>query len=95
MELWGAVNLPVLTGEDIEEMAYALLTEKQKKLFEQELELDFSLLLPNVGRFRANYVIELWEILLLPSELFRPKFPPSTIWMPPRYIRIWLNGRRG
>ena len=57
-----AVNLPVLTGEDIEEMAYALLTEKQKKSFEEHLELDFALLLPGIGRFRANYYKTLGDI---------------------------------
>lgn len=50
-----AVNLPELTGEDIEEMCYSLITEKQKQHFEEHQELDFALLLPNIGRFRANY----------------------------------------
>ena len=49
------VKLPALTGEDIEEMAYSLITEKQKKHFEEHDELDFALLLPGIGRFRANY----------------------------------------
>ncbi len=68
-----AVNLPVLTGEDIEEMAYALLTEKQKKSFEEHLELDFALLLPGVGRFRANYYRTLGDIAaafrIIPTEI--------------------------
>src|SRR5210317_144983 len=46
------VNLPALTGEDIEEMCYSLITEKQKQQFEEH---DFALLLPGIGRFRANY----------------------------------------
>ena len=50
-----AVNLPSLTGDDIEEMCYSLITEKQKQHFEEHGELDFALLLPNIGRFRANY----------------------------------------
>jgi len=50
-----AVNLPALTGNDIEEMCYSLITEKQKQHFEEQGELDFALLLPNIGRFRANY----------------------------------------
>jgi len=50
-----AVNLPILTPQDIEEMTYALLSEKQKKVFEEMHELDFAILLPNIGRFRANY----------------------------------------
>jgi twitching motility protein PilT len=36
-------------------MAYSLLTEKQKKAFEENNELDFSIVIPDVGRFRANY----------------------------------------
>lgn len=50
-----ALNLPVLDAKDIEEMAYSLLEEKQKKVFEEENELDFSFELTNIGRFRANY----------------------------------------
>lgn len=50
-----ALNLPVLDGKEIEEMAYSLLTEKQKKAFEEHNELDFSIVIPDVGRFRANY----------------------------------------
>ncbi len=49
------VNLPKLTGDDIEEMCYSLITEKQKQQFEENSELDFALLLPGIGRFRANY----------------------------------------
>jgi twitching motility protein PilT len=49
------VNLPKLTGEDIEEMCYSLITEKQKQYFEEYGELDFALELPGIGRFRANY----------------------------------------
>lgn len=50
-----ALNLPSLDGKMIEEMAYSLLTDKQKKEFEEELELDFAIVLPDIGRFRANY----------------------------------------
>ncbi len=68
-----AVNLPILTGDDIEEMTYSLLTEKQKKIFEEELELDFALLIPNVGRFRANYYRTLGDIAaafrIIPTEI--------------------------
>ena len=68
-----AVNLPVLSGEDIEEMCYALLTEKQKKSFEENLELDFALMLPGIGRFRANYYRTLGDIAaafrIIPTEI--------------------------
>ena len=41
-----SLNLPVMDGTMIEEMAYSLLTDKQKKEFEEELELDFAIVLP-------------------------------------------------
>ncbi|MEA1919987.1 MAG: type IV pilus twitching motility protein PilT [Campylobacterota bacterium] len=67
------LNLPILTGEDIEEMSYSLLTEKQKKAFEEEWELDFSIVIPDVGRFRANYYRTLGDIAcafrIIPIEI--------------------------
>lgn len=49
------LKLDVLTSMDIEEMAYSLIEDKQKKIFEDKNELDFSFELKDVGRFRANY----------------------------------------
>ena len=49
------LNLPKLEANDIEEMSYSLIEEKQKKEFEEHNELDFSFELANIGRFRANY----------------------------------------
>ena len=56
------VNMPKLTGEDIEAMCYGLMTEKQKKRFEEENELDFAVELEGVGRFRVNYYRTLGEM---------------------------------
>lgn len=49
------LNLPILSAKEIEDMAYALIEDKQKKIFEEHNELDFSFEVDNVGRFRANY----------------------------------------
>ena len=57
-----ALNLPVLTGDDIIEMAYTLLTEKQKKVFEEKNEIDFAIMMPTVGRFRCNYYKTMGDI---------------------------------
>jgi len=67
------LNLPVLDGKTIEEMAYSLLTDKQKKDFEEELELDFAIVLPDIGRFRANYYRVMGDIAcafrIIPIEI--------------------------
>jgi len=49
------LNLPVLDSKQVEEMAYSLIEDKQKKAFEEHNELDFSFELKDIGRFRANY----------------------------------------
>ncbi|BCD67824.1 type IV pilus twitching motility protein PilT [Nitratiruptor sp. YY09-18] len=67
------LNLPQLTGKEIQDLCYALITEKQKKQFEENFELDFSFSIPNVGRFRANYYKVLDEMAaafrIIPTEI--------------------------
>jgi twitching motility protein PilT len=47
-------QLPVLEKQELKKMIYGILTNPQKELFEKELELDFSLALPGLDRFRVN-----------------------------------------
>ncbi len=49
------LDLPKLDASSIEKMCYSLITDKQKKILEEEKELDFAIVIPNVGRFRGNY----------------------------------------
>lgn len=43
-----------LTPDETKEMVYSILTDSQKAEFEKELELDFSLSVSGVSRFRVN-----------------------------------------
>ena len=43
-----------LQGKDLQELIYAILTQKQREIFEQKLELDISYSLPGKARFRVN-----------------------------------------
>jgi len=47
-------NLEVLHKQDLKRMIYSVLSNNQKEIFERELELDFSLALPDLDRFRVN-----------------------------------------
>ncbi|TAM40804.1 type IV pilus twitching motility protein PilT, partial [bacterium] len=47
-------SLEVLHKEDLKRMIYSVLSNNQKEIFERELELDFSLALPDLDRFRVN-----------------------------------------
>jgi twitching motility protein PilT len=44
----------VLTGEVLQTTLYGVLTERQRKVFEENLELDFAYAVPGQARFRAN-----------------------------------------
>ncbi|MCG2714061.1 MAG: type IV pilus twitching motility protein PilT [Candidatus Omnitrophica bacterium] len=46
--------LGVLNKQDLKRMIYSVLSNFQKEIFERELELDFSLALPGLDRFRVN-----------------------------------------
>jgi len=53
-----SLNYPSLTAADTKDLAYSLLTDKQKKLFEEKLELDFSFGIKDLGRFRGNVFMQ-------------------------------------
>ena len=48
------LNLPVLKPAEVERMIYAILTQEQRRFFQENLELDFAFSLHGVGRFRCN-----------------------------------------
>jgi twitching motility protein PilT len=53
-EMANASHEQVLSPKDTLTLAYSVLTESQKKRFEQEDELDFSFGIQNLARFRGN-----------------------------------------
>jgi twitching motility protein PilT len=51
-------EFPMLNGSEIRRMIYAILTQKQREKFENDLELDTSHSVPGVGRFRVNVFLQ-------------------------------------
>lgn len=49
-----AANLPALSGEEIEQMAFALMDERQKRYFEEFKEVDLGHGISGLGRFRIS-----------------------------------------
>lgn len=52
------LDLPTLSSNEIRSLCYSILTDSQKKKFEETKELDFAFAMPDVGRFRGNYYME-------------------------------------
>ena len=48
----------VLTGDDVRELAYSLISPEKVQHYERWKELDFSFSLEGVARFRANYFVQ-------------------------------------
>jgi twitching motility protein PilT len=48
------LDMPELTPAETKQLAYSVITDAQKKRFEEQLELDFSFGLKGVARFRCN-----------------------------------------
>ncbi len=48
------INLPDTTSEDVFNMISDIMNDNQRKVYQQNLETDFSFELPNVARFRVN-----------------------------------------
>jgi twitching motility protein PilT len=47
-------EFPVCTSAELQKMLYAIMTQKQREQFENELELDMSYSIPGRSRFRVN-----------------------------------------
>ena len=53
-ELQPLPEYPQLTGESVQRVMYAIMTQAQRERFEEDLELDFSYAVPGLARFRVN-----------------------------------------
>ncbi len=48
------INLPALEHADVQRLVYDIMNDKQRKDYEEHLEIDFSFEIPNLARFRVN-----------------------------------------
>ena len=48
------VNIPALEAKDVNGLVYDIMSDKQRKEYEENLEADFSFEVPNLARFRVN-----------------------------------------
>ncbi|WP_105257931.1 type IV pilus twitching motility protein PilT [Pseudoalteromonas sp. T1lg88] len=48
------INIPVLEAKEVSGLVYDIMNDKQRKEYEEKLEVDFSFEVPNLARFRVN-----------------------------------------
>ena len=52
------INLPPLEHKDVHAMVYDVMSDGQRKFYEENLECDFSFAIPNLARFRVNAFVQ-------------------------------------
>ncbi|HGH6261421.1 TPA: type IV pilus twitching motility protein PilT [Neisseria meningitidis] len=67
------INLPEMSAEEVGNMVTSVMNDHQRKIYQKNLEVDFSFELPNVARFRVNA----FNIGRGPAAVFRTI--PSTV----------------
>ena len=79
---------PPLTPSETKDLIYSIMSDKQKKLFEDKWELDFSFGLKELGRFRANVFLQKGAV----AGAFRRFLPSmwsfSQLGIPPRIQQL-------
>src|SRR5436190_7028572 len=51
------INLPPLEHKDVHGMVYDIMSDSQRKTYEETLEIDLSFAIPNLARFRVNALV--------------------------------------
>jgi twitching motility protein PilT len=52
------INVPALEHKDVHSMVYDIMSDGQRKFYEENLECDFSFAVPNLARFRVNAFVQ-------------------------------------
>ncbi len=52
------IDIPALTPQDCSQLCYSVLTEEQRKEFEENHEIDLAFTVKNLARFRANIYLQ-------------------------------------
>jgi twitching motility protein PilU len=69
-----AIRTPALTGKEIKDIAYSLLSKEQVLEFERDLELDIAFAVKDVGRYRINLFRQRGDIAMV-IRYIRSKIP--------------------
>ena len=52
------INLPAMEHKDVHAMVYDIMNDGQRKVYEENLDIDFSFAVPNLARFRVNAFVQ-------------------------------------
>ena len=88
------LDIPALKPAEVESMVHDLLTPEQKRIFQENLELDFAFSLDGVGRFRCNVYRQRGSIAFT-SRHVADKVPPATELGIPEFLHEYALRKHG
>jgi twitching motility protein PilT len=87
-EIKPLTEFPVMNGSEIRRMIYAILTQKQRERFENDLELDTSHSVPGIGRFRVNVFLQRDSVGSVMRVIPFDIVPFDTLGLPPAVVQF-------
>lgn len=82
-----------LTADDTKKMAFEVMTERQRELFDRKNDIDISYSIPGVGRFRCNAFYQRGTTSLVLRVVPMKPFSLEELNMPPVLKKISLEPR--
>lgn len=83
-----SIDHPPLTPSDTKNLIYTLLTDRQKKMFEDKLELDFSFGMKQIGRFRGNVYMQRGSVAGAFRRFSSDMFSFPKLGIPPKVAQL-------
>ncbi|MEQ8822422.1 MAG: type IV pilus twitching motility protein PilT [Sumerlaeia bacterium] len=83
-----------LTVDDVQVIAYSMMTEEQIEAFEKIPEMDLAIGLPGVGRFRVNLFRQRGSVAMVFRHITRPNFSFKDLHLPEAVPKL-CQARRG
>jgi twitching motility protein PilT len=88
------LDIPALKPAEVESMVHEILTPEQKRIFQENLELDFAFSLDGVGRFRCN-VYRQRGSLAFTARHVTDKIPTATELGIPEFLHEYAIRKQG
>lgn len=87
-------GFPVLMPPDTQRLCYSVMTEQQRKRFEENNEVDFSFGVKGVARFRANVFVQRGSVAGVFRRLPFEVMPFEELGLPP-VVKTFINKAKG
>lgn len=88
------LDVPVLSNDDAKRLAYSMMPEKQRILFENNLETDFAVAFKGLARFRVNVYTQTRGLGCAMRQIPSRILTMEELGLPPVFQRI-VNFKRG